>query len=68
MPTRRAFLHATAATGAVALVETSRLRGQSKADQYDLVIRGGRVIDATRRLDALRDVAISDGKIYLRKK
>ena len=63
MLTRRAFLHATAATGAVALVETSRLQGQSKAAQYDLVIRGGRVIDATRRLDALRDVAISDGKI-----
>jgi len=33
------------------------------AAPYDLVIRGGRVIDPTRRLDSLMDVAISGGKI-----
>lgn len=58
MVTRRAFLHATAATGAAAL---SPLR--VAAAQYDLVIRGGRVVDPTRRLDSLMDVAISNGKI-----
>jgi dihydroorotase len=59
MVTRRAFLHATAATGAATLTGAGTLL----AAPYDLVIRGGRVIDATRRLDSLRDVAISDGKI-----
>ena len=31
--------------------------------RYDLVIRGGRVIDPSVRLDAVRDVAISGGRI-----
>jgi dihydroorotase len=69
MLTRRAFLHATAAT---ALAEASGRPGESKdsslrtrrpAAQYDLVIRGGRVIDPTRRLDSVMDVAIAAGKI-----
>src|SRR5690348_14055751 len=33
------------------------------AARYDLVIQGGRVIDPLRKLDAMRDVAIADGKI-----
>ena len=59
MLTRRAFLHATAATGAATLAGARTLL----AAPYDLVIRGGRVIDPTRRLDSLMDVAISAGKI-----
>ena len=59
MLTRRAFLHATAATGAATLAGARTL----PAAPYDLVIRGGRVIDPTRRLDSLMDVAISGGKI-----
>jgi dihydroorotase len=31
--------------------------------KYDLVIKSGRVIDPARRLDAMRDVAIADGRI-----
>ena len=31
--------------------------------QYDLVIHGGRVLDASQRLDRVADVAIRDGKI-----
>ena len=31
--------------------------------RYDLILQGGRVIDPARKLDAVRDVAISDGKI-----
>jgi dihydroorotase len=59
MLTRRAFLHATAATGAATLAGARTL----PAAPYDLVIRGGRVVDPTRRLDSLMDVAISGGKI-----
>ena len=33
------------------------------AARYDLIIKGGRVIDPSVRLDAIRDVAISDGRI-----
>ena len=32
-------------------------------DKDDLIIRGGRVIDPLSRLDAVRDIAISDGRI-----
>ena len=59
MVTRRAFLHASAATGVATLTGAAK----SLAAQYDLVIRGGRVIDPTRRLDSLLDVAIAGGKI-----
>jgi dihydroorotase len=31
--------------------------------KYDLVIKGGRVIDPSRKLNAIRDVAISNGRI-----
>ncbi len=31
--------------------------------QYDLLIKGGHVIDAKNNVDAVRDVAIRDGKI-----
>ncbi len=33
------------------------------ATPYDLVIRNGRVIDPSQRLDRVTDVAIRDGKI-----
>ena len=33
------------------------------AQQYDLVLKGGHVIDPRNRLSAVRDVAISDGQI-----
>ncbi|HZQ94278.1 MAG TPA: amidohydrolase family protein [Candidatus Sulfotelmatobacter sp.] len=33
------------------------------AQQYDLVIEGGRVIDPERKLDAVRNVGIEDGRI-----
>jgi dihydroorotase len=33
------------------------------AARYDLIIRGGRVIDPSVRLDAIRDVAVSGGRI-----
>jgi dihydroorotase len=31
--------------------------------KYDLIVKGGRVIDPSRKLDAIRDVAIAHGRI-----
>jgi dihydroorotase len=58
MMNRRQFLSAAAA-GAAMLVRVPR----AFAAKYDLIIKGGRVIDPSVRLDAIRDVAISGGRI-----
>jgi len=58
MMNRRQFLHAAAA-GAATVARPARLA----AAQYDLIIRGGRVIDPSLRIDAVRDVAIAGGRI-----
>ena len=55
---RRQF--ACAAAGAAALV---RAPGARAAAKYDLIVQGGRVIDPARKLDAIRDVAIANGRI-----
>ncbi len=57
---RREFSY-TAIGGAAILINASRFA--AAADKYDLIIKGGRVIDPAARLDAIRDVAISDGRI-----
>jgi dihydroorotase len=58
MINRRQFLHTTAAcVAAVARPATAR------AARVDLIIRGGRVIDPSLKLDAVRDVAIAGGRI-----
>ena len=59
MLTRRAFLH-TAVTGGVAAAATGR---SSSAAEFDLVVKGGRVIDPSRRFDAVADVGITGGRI-----
>jgi len=58
MLSRREFM-AAAASAAFA----ARDRAAAAADRYDLVIRGGRVIDPAARLDAVHDVAIRGGRI-----
>jgi hypothetical protein len=35
----------------------------AKAVKYDLILKGGRVIDPSRKLNAIRDVAIAQGRI-----
>jgi dihydroorotase len=57
---RREFSY-TAIGGAAMLIRGSSL--DAAVDKYDLLIKGGRVIDPLARLDAVRDVAISDGRI-----
>jgi len=61
MLNRRQFLSAAVA-GAATLARAPRAFA-SQAARYDLLIRGGRVIDPSVRLDAIRDVAISGGRI-----
>lgn len=57
---RRQFIFtATAGVPAVARMSTNVFA----LDRYDLIIRGGRVIDPSLDLDAIRDVAISGGRI-----
>lgn len=49
---RRQFLSAAASV--------ATLRAAAK---YDLIIKGGRLIDPSRKLDVVRDIAISNGRI-----
>jgi dihydroorotase len=39
------------------------LAGSAFAQEYDLLLKGGHVLDARNRISAVRDVAIKDGKI-----
>ena len=55
---RRQFVWTAAGAGMFASIPQGLA-----ADKYDLVIKGGRVIDPARRMDAMRDVAISGGRI-----
>src|SRR6187200_2948171 len=56
--TRREFI---ASTGAA--LASAAASGAAQTSRYDLVIKGGRVIDPAARLDAVRDVAIAGGRI-----
>ena len=55
-----AILAVTPATGSAG--EVPRPPGQGD-ESFDLLIRGGKVIDPSQNLEAVRDVAIRDGKI-----
>jgi dihydroorotase len=57
MITRRRFVSAAAGAAICARVPKARAAG------YDLIVKGGRVIDPSVGLDAVRDVAIAAGKI-----
>src|SRR6202789_1830528 len=58
MKTRRQFVFAATATFAA-------IPGRLAATpvKCDLIVKGGRVIDPSRKLNAIRDVAIADGRI-----
>src|SRR5215468_3669232 len=59
MMNRRQFLSTTVAAAAMLVHAPSAFAQMS----YDLIIKGGRVIDPSVGLDALRDVAIAGGRI-----
>ena len=60
MMNRRRFLRTAAAATALA----SRVPNAfAQSATYDLIIRGGRVIDPSLRIDAILDVAIAQGRI-----
>ena len=59
MITRREFVR----TAAGAAMFTHVTGAFPSAASYDLIVRGGRVIDPSLRLDAIRDVAIAGGRI-----
>src|SRR5437762_5452275 len=61
MLSRRRFLSAAAASAAM-FARAPRAFAAQQA-RYDLIIKGGRVIDPSVRLDAVRDVAIAGGRI-----
>ena len=61
MLSRRQFLATGAASAGMFAAARRALAAQ--ASRYDLILRGGRVVDPSVRLDAIRDVAISAGRI-----
>src|SRR5258706_10509724 len=60
MTNRRRFL--CVAAGAAAFARIPGMQAATAA-KYDLIVKGGRVIDPSRKLDAIRDVAIVQGRI-----
>ena len=60
MMNRRQFFYSGAAGAAMLTRATRRF---TAAENYDLIIKGGRVIDPSRKLDAIRDVAIAGTRI-----
>ena len=61
MMNRRQFLSAAVVCGAA--VAHAPRAALAQASQYDLLMKGGRVIDPSVHLDGVRDVAISAGRI-----
>lgn len=53
---RREFIGAAAAACIAA-------PGAVAAAHYDLIVKGGRVVDPSRKLDAVRDLAIANGRV-----
>src|SRR6202049_3777381 len=56
---RRQFV--SAATGVATLIPVADVL--AAAAKYDLIVKGGRVIDPSRKLDAIRDLGIAHGRI-----
>src|SRR4051812_24912681 len=61
MMNRRQFVYAATASAAV-LARASRAPAFA-VEKYDLIVRGGHVVDPSARLDAIRDVGITEGRI-----
>ncbi len=59
MMNRRRFVHGAAAAGAAMLSPLPN----AHAAAYELIVKGGRVIDPSLGIDAIRDVAVAGGRI-----
>jgi dihydroorotase len=60
MMDRRTFVSTALASAALM---SSTAKSFAAAANYDLILKGGRVIDPSLRLDGIRDIAISGGRI-----
>src|SRR5882672_8102386 len=64
MMNRRQFVYGmTCAAGTLTFARGSSAFAAPAPARYDLVIKGGRVIDPSMRISAIRDVAIAGGRI-----
>src|SRR5258708_4364297 len=72
MITRREFSKSVVAVGTALLApepllltqEPQRPDNAGRNQDYDLVIKGGTVVDPGQKLHAVRDIALKDGKIF----
>ena len=60
MINRREFV---CTAGALVFAQAATNAFGAAAPRYDLIIKGGRVIDTLERIDGIRDVAIANGRI-----
>jgi dihydroorotase len=62
---RRDFVRMCGAAACVSPLAMQKGHGQAApaSDRYDLLVKGGRVLDPSQSLDKVADVAIADGKI-----
>jgi dihydroorotase len=64
MMNRRQFVYGmTCAAGTLTFARGSAAFAAAAPARYDLIIKGGRVIDPSLRINAIRDVAIAGGRI-----
>src|SRR5260370_21991044 len=64
MRNRRQLVYGmTGAAGTLTFARASSACAAAAPARYDLVIKGGRVIDPSMRVSAIRDVAIAGGRI-----
>src|SRR2546422_9614783 len=61
--TRRRLATACALTALLAPLARFAPRGAARAQAYDLVLAGGRVLDPESGLDATRNVGVTSGRI-----
>jgi dihydroorotase len=59
MMNRRDFVYTATAAGAVMFARGAK----ALAASYDLIVKGGRVVDPSRKINAILDVAITGGRI-----
>src|SRR5258706_5500499 len=64
MMNRRQFVYGmTCAAGTLTFARGSSVFAAAAPARYDLIVKGGRVIDPSLRISAIRDVAIAGGRI-----